>query len=78
MSMKIKWQDPPESGIGRGRQASRERDQLVEELKEHPGKWALILEDQKSSSAAASMRKRGCEARTVRHKETGTYDVYAR
>lgn len=78
MSMQIKWQDPPEPSTGRGRQTSRERDQLVAQLKNHPGKWALILEDQKSSSAATSMRKRGCEARSVRHRKTNTYDVYAR
>lgn len=78
MNVQMKWQEPPQSKAGRGRAASRERDAVVAQLKEHPGRWALVQEQCRNSGAGTSWRQRGCEATAVRRDDGKGYDVYAR
>lgn len=72
----IVWEDPPDRHLGA---AGRNVSELVAELKNHPGKWALVREDTlgKSSSAATYLKRRyGCETRT--RTSDGTTKLYAR
>lgn len=75
--MSIKWKEPPENKAGTGRAASRERAQIVAQLKDNPGQWALVQEAAKNSSAISNWKNRGCEA-TSRKRDDGLTDIYAR
>lgn len=76
--VEIKWQDPP----SRSGNASRAWDPVVEQLKAHPGKWALVATDWTYSAPPAAFRQHGCEATARRNKEAAgekkTWSVYAR
>ncbi|MEE2568587.1 hypothetical protein V1638_04140 [Pseudarthrobacter sp. J64] len=70
----LNWQDPP----GQSSKA-REYDAIVEQLKRYPGRWALIKEDNKTSTAPQLIRAAGCETKCRRHPtEAKTWKVYAR
>lgn len=75
--MSIKWQEPPEEKPGGCRTESRKRDAVVAQLKEHPGRWALVQPGVKGSSPMTGWKKRGCEA-TSRKRDDGLTDIYAR
>lgn len=76
--VEIVWQDPPSRSGGR----SADYDLVIESLKAHPGRWALITADWKTSVAPTAFRQQGCETTTRRNKdEKGTaksWSVYAR
>lgn len=82
----VVWEDPPADSRGFGPKRGRWVD-LAEELKEHPGKWALVLKDatwRQVNSAYASLKKRGCETRfhgatvEARSNDSATMSMYAR
>ena len=56
--MKITWEDPGQTRILK----QNEIDQTVEELKKHPGRWALISIG--LSPSPIPWKKRGCECTT--------------
>lgn len=56
--MKITWEDPGQTRILK----QNEIDQTVEELKKHPGRWALISTG--LSPSPIPWKKRGCECTT--------------
>lgn len=70
----IKWQEPPADG------RSGEFHGILQELKAHPGRWALIAEGVSASRSTTIKRTPGYEA-TVRKSKQGNgskYDLYAR
>lgn len=71
--VEIKWQNPP-SRSSRGTQY----DEIIEELKKHPNRWALISEDWKTSGPPAPFKKAGCEATCRANKSSKTWSLYAR
>lgn len=78
MSIKLEWSTPP--GRVTGQQAARAH--IAEELKQRPGKWALVETDV-AASTRKSWQRLGCEATTRRRVEGDgstafTHDVYAR
>ena len=74
----IVWQDPPKGRGGR----SLNYAVLIETLKAHPGRWALIANDWKTSAGPAAFRQNGCEVTTRRNKDDKdgekTWSIYAR
>jgi hypothetical protein len=70
---KIRWEDPPEPSVGRGR--AMRVDAFVAGLKRHPGRWALVGEG--TPGLAGPYRLRGCEV-AVRGPSSGLRKVYAR
>ena len=72
----IVWEDPPARDYqGGSRPGSAMR--LVDELKRHPGKWALAYSAARSTGASSYLKKLGCESQTRRNAD-GTTRVYAR
>jgi len=71
--VEMKWKNPP-SRSSRGTQY----DEIIEELKKHPGRWALISEDWKTSGPPSRFKKAGCEATCRANKESKTWSLYAR
>ncbi len=71
--MHIEWKTPPDSTAP---VAQSPIEPFVDELKRHPGEWALY--GHKGASMAAYLRKRyGLEAVT-RNNKNGKADIYAR
>lgn len=70
------WQDPPARNSARG----NDYTETIETLKAHPGRWALVLKEWKTSAAPAAFRQAGCQATTRQNKgkDQKTYSVYAR
>ncbi len=67
------WRDPP---LSTGRR-SNATDQIVAELKQHPGRWALV--DHGSTNLATKWRARGCEVVYRRNGDNvNRVDIYAR
>lgn len=54
----VKWETPEEDK--RGRKGGRWTE-IVDALKERPGEWALVAEDEWVQSARQSLLPRGCE-----------------
>ena len=76
MTSIIRWQEPPASTSGR--KANQERVSTVEQLKLHPGKWALVAESV-NGSAVGPWKKLGCEAVGRRNaKDAKKADIYVR
>ncbi|MCC3276397.1 hypothetical protein LJ753_11000 [Arthrobacter sp. zg-Y20] len=76
MTSIIRWQEPPASAAGR--KANQERVSTVEQLKLHPGKWALVAESV-NGSAVGPWKKLGCEAVGRRNaKDANKADIYVR
>lgn len=72
----IKWQEPPAARGGQVR--GKGRWQLVlEELKRHPGAWALVGEAV-STSTANHLKKLGLEVTSRNITPDRRCDVYAR
>jgi hypothetical protein len=69
--VEIVWQDPPSRG-GKG------YEQIIEALKQNPGKWALVNPKWKTSAAPAAFRQHGCEATTRKNDDGKTWSFYAR
>lgn len=70
--LELNWKEPPP-------EVSSRYAPVLALLKQHPGRWALVVEKRKSSGAAAPWKKLGCEARAVRTDDAEpAYDVYAR
>lgn len=68
------WKEPPPA-------VSAEKAAILTELRNHPGRWALVQQDRSSSSAAAPWQKLGCESKAARKnpgEAPAKYDVYAR
>jgi hypothetical protein len=66
----IRWETPPPK-------IADHITKILEELKKHPGEWALIQEHSRSTSAPSQWRKFGCEAES-RSNPDGSYRIYAR
>lgn len=49
----------------------------VEELKAHPGEWAVLRRGAKFTAAGSAHRNLGCEVKT-RKQPNGTFDIYVR
>ena len=81
---KIKWEEPPESKTG-GNTNSKWRV-VADQLKERPGKWALIAESKPYAVYATYVNKgrlaaftpAGAFEGTSRKKPDGNFDIYAR
>lgn len=73
----IVWEDPPEAKYG-PRSPGRLRE-LVDQLRAHPGKWALVKANApKSGTTNYYLRDRyGCEV-VQRSNADGTFNIYAR
>jgi hypothetical protein len=73
----IVWEDPPSSRTGNPRWAA-----FVDQLKEHPGKWAIAEVTEKQNRCGTCklrLEARGCE--TVSRKTSDTpvrWTIYAR
>lgn len=77
MSDIIKWKNPP--APRKGRRPSRAVDAMVEKLKRHPGRWALVIEGANTGGAGAVFTRRGCEVRSVVQRSgDDRRDFYAR
>lgn len=74
MSVQLEWQDPPQRTGGTGAQY----DQVIATLKQHPGRWARVLKDWRTSSGPAAFRQQGCEMTTRRNADRKNWSVYAR
>lgn len=73
--MDIKWQDPPPIRRG-GRPSSW--NPVGDELKKHPGRWALLWEGARSPSTGIDQcRKLGLKRRTHK-RDDGKWDIYAK
>jgi hypothetical protein len=72
----IEWADPPPSGRS-GPRRSRVRD-VVDQLKQRPGQWAIVSRSV-TASATTNWKRHGCETR-MRRTEPGSsrVDIYAR
>lgn len=68
----MEWKDPPPATGG----PRHELDAEVDELKQHPGRWALVRENCVASARDAYVR-RGCET-TTRAAGGGKFNLYAR
>ena len=82
MSFEMNWQEPPAPKSG-GRSRGR-WDHVYEQLRENPGKWALVAENS-LSGIAASLRARDTEKRIEfryltdgKGYEKSRCDIYAR
>lgn len=81
--MSLKFQDPPQD-----RRIATQWDEIFEELRKNPGKWALIKEGMNSPATAGNLRRgvyKGStpgefEATTRSREENGkkVVDIYAR
>jgi hypothetical protein len=69
----LNWQEPPP--VTRGNRTKW--SVLAEQLREHPGRWALVATRPSDALATYLRRRRGLEA-TCRKREDGQWDVYAR
>lgn len=70
------WADPP----ARADRAARGNvARMVQELKKHPGKWALVSPGQKTPTQAykRGVQYSGTEWRSVR-RDDGQFDLYGR
>ncbi len=83
----IRWEEPPPSHMrGPGRGAASKWDSLAAQLREHPGRWALVDEGNNASlidtikfGRAVCFRPAGdFEATTRKIPGTNTTRVYAR
>lgn len=70
----MKWQDPPPVDGGRG--LGQRIDSDVDQLKERPGVWALVLEDVWPNRVEA-YKRRGCQV-SIRTRPNRKCDIYAR
>ena len=71
--MSVVWQDPPITG----QRSKHPWDEIIRELRTHPGKWALVLEGT-SPSMRYSPRLRDCEVRAVSTDVHNKVNIYAR
>lgn len=73
----IKWEEPGEET--RGRKGGTGRWQKVADmLRENPGEWALVAENEWQAGAMAALKKYGCEV-TCRGVSHGKAEkIYAR
>lgn len=82
MTLTIEWADPPQQR--RNNPAADELDQAATQLLEHPGRWARVWTDIKTTTAksrAVSLRDRDprVRCRIVTHDpDRTTADLYAR
>lgn len=77
--MEINWKEPPPSATGR-KGAAMDYDALTAEMKQHPGRWALVSE-KVTPGRLNPLKRRGLEVRTVTAGlgyERGFADLYAR
>ena len=78
MEDNIVWQDPPTARTRRG----INYDTVIESLKANPGRWALVIQDWRTSSGPAAFRQKGCDMTTRRNKDPEgadkTWSVFVR
>lgn len=71
--VEIKWQNPPSrSRLG------TQYEEIIDELKKNPGRWALITETWKTSGPPAAFKNADCQATCRANKDTKTWSLYAR
>lgn len=71
----VQWEDPPPTR-GPGRPWAGQA--LADELRAHPGRWALAGSYKHLGSRQQFWKKRGYEAVTRSNKETGETALYVR
>ncbi len=71
----IVWEDPPE--IDRTRRVPGRWQRVAQELRQHPGKWALAYEGKSPGAPVVSLKKAGCQV-VERGQNTDAPRVYAR
>lgn len=73
------WKDPPPEARGgpKGRRDSGKAYQFVQGLKSHPGRWAYYGVFKSARTGSQLHDIYGVDA-TVRKREDGAWDVYAR
>lgn len=73
--VEIVWQDPP----ARNKDSKYQYQQIIDELKKNPGRWALVVPEWSTSVAPSPLKKAGCETTTrFNGKDAKTWSVYAR
>ncbi len=73
MAWTVEWKQPPASAF------LSERDQMVEDLKAQPGRWARVKKDMKSKTGIGVWKKAGLEAVTApAESDPALFDYYAR
>lgn len=74
--MGLVWKEPPPRRSG----VSAAYDGVIEQLKDNPGKWALVTDEWSTSAAPAALAKAGCEVTCRRIKDSNPkkFEVYAR
>lgn len=72
--VELTWQDPP----SRRGSLHGTYEPIIEALKENPGRWALVMDNWKTSSPPAAFKQKGCEATARRNEGSKTWSVYAR
>lgn len=79
----VKFAEPPHTRGGRA-ESPRNR-KIAEELRKHPGEWALVAEGEKNDGLAVRIRSgkaksfaEGVWEATSRRNEENTIDIYAR
>ena len=82
MTDTLVWMDPPSPDNSRVRAA--EALQIIEVLKQNPGRWARVHEAVSSAGAGDKFKRRGCEVttrtNTTQRSKNGqpVFDIYAR
>lgn len=71
--IELQWQDPPSR-----RADHAQYDPIIETLQQHPGRWALVVKDWKTTAGPSAFKQRGCEMTTRRNSDKKTWSVYVR
>lgn len=73
------WRDPPAHRRGNPRShiRAKEVDDLAQELRENPGRWAVVEENRPTRGNTETYSKRGLEV-AQRKSKNGMYSIYAR
>lgn len=76
MTDDLKWTTPPPSKKGK---RETKYQPLIDQLKDKPGEWALVIEG-KTAASARPFQKAGCEVttRTIEGQPKNIVDIYAR
>jgi hypothetical protein len=74
--MTLEWKQPPVNAKGARR--ALEIDAVVDELRQHPGEWAIVARNVNSANTR-TWTKRGCEVTTHREEVNAlNITIYAR
>ncbi|MEJ1195058.1 hypothetical protein [Pseudarthrobacter sp. CCNWLW207] len=74
--VEIKWEEPPRRGIGPG--ARGIYHDIIDQLKENPGRWAKVIADWPSNKPPNVFRQNKCEIVVRRNEDKTTWSIYSR